>query len=112
MNLPGVSPVYFFTFHKCASSLFSKHILKEVDGFQHVDFVYEPGQFSIRGGIIDIFSYGNEWPYRIELFDEEGRCELAEGINRGLKLLKRFDLTHLSGDPSSKLVAFELKKPS
>lgn len=40
-------------------------------GFQRVDFVYEPGQFSIRGGIFDIFSYGNEWPYRVELFDEE-----------------------------------------
>ncbi len=40
-------------------------------GFQRVDFVYEPGQFSIRGGIIDIFSYGNEWPYRVELFDNE-----------------------------------------
>ncbi len=40
-------------------------------GFAHVDFVYEPGQFSIRGGIVDIFSYGNEWPYRIELFDDE-----------------------------------------
>lgn len=40
-------------------------------GFDRVDFVYEPGQFSIRGGIVDIFSYGNEWPYRIELFDEE-----------------------------------------
>ncbi len=40
-------------------------------GFENVDFVYEPGQFSIRGGIIDIFSFGNEWPYRIELFDEE-----------------------------------------
>jgi len=40
-------------------------------GFVRVDFVYEPGQFSIRGGIIDIFSYGSEWPYRIELFDDE-----------------------------------------
>ncbi len=40
-------------------------------GFKREDFVYEPGQFSIRGGIVDIFSYGNEWPYRIELFDEE-----------------------------------------
>ena len=40
-------------------------------GFQREDFVYEPGNFSIRGGIIDIFSYGNEWPYRIELFDDE-----------------------------------------
>ncbi len=40
-------------------------------GFKKEDFVYEPGQFSIRGGIVDIFSYGNEWPYRIELFDDE-----------------------------------------
>ncbi len=40
-------------------------------GFQRVDFVFEPGQFSVRGGILDIFSYGNEWPYRIELFDDE-----------------------------------------
>ena len=31
-------------------------------GFNREDFVYEPGQFSIRGGIIDIFSYGNEYP--------------------------------------------------
>ena len=40
-------------------------------GFERVEFVYQPGQFSIRGGIIDIFSYGNEWPYRIEMFDIE-----------------------------------------
>ena len=40
-------------------------------GFERADFVYEPGQFSIRGGIIDLFSYGNDLPYRIELFDDE-----------------------------------------
>lgn len=40
-------------------------------GFARVDFVYEPGQFSVRGGIIDIYSYGNEHPYRVELFDVE-----------------------------------------
>lgn len=40
-------------------------------GYQHVDFVYEPGEFSVRGGIVDVFTYGNEWPYRIELFDTE-----------------------------------------
>ncbi len=40
-------------------------------GFERADFVYEPGQFSIRGGIIDLFSWGNELPYRIELFDDE-----------------------------------------
>ncbi len=40
-------------------------------GFARVDFVYEPGQYSLRGGIIDIFSYGNDYPYRVELFDDE-----------------------------------------
>lgn len=39
--------------------------------FDRVDFVYEPGQFSIRGGIVDVFSYANEKPYRIEFFGEE-----------------------------------------
>jgi Transcription-repair coupling factor (superfamily II helicase) len=39
--------------------------------FSRVDFVYEPGQFAIRGGIIDIYSFGNENPYRVELFDDE-----------------------------------------
>ncbi|RQO31641.1 transcription-repair coupling factor [Taibaiella sp. KBW10] len=40
-------------------------------GFKHEDFVYEPGQFAIRGGILDIYSFGNEHPYRIELFGNE-----------------------------------------
>jgi len=41
------------------------------NGFERTDFVYEPGQFSVRGGIIDIFSFGNEQPYRVELYDDE-----------------------------------------
>ena len=40
-------------------------------GFERTDFVYEPGQFALRGGIFDIYSFGNEKPYRIELFGEE-----------------------------------------
>ena len=40
-------------------------------GFNRTDFVYEPGQFSLRGGIFDIYSFGNEKPYRIELFGNE-----------------------------------------
>lgn len=48
---------------------FAIDLLIEFD-FERVDFVYEPGQFSIRGGIIDIFSYGNEFPYRIALDDD------------------------------------------
>lgn len=40
-------------------------------GFTRTDFVYEPGQFAVRGGIIDIYSFGNEKPYRVELFGNE-----------------------------------------
>lgn len=40
-------------------------------GFKHESFVYEPGQYALRGGILDIYSYGNEHPYRIELFGKE-----------------------------------------
>ncbi|MDB5252514.1 MAG: transcription-repair coupling factor, partial [Flaviaesturariibacter sp.] len=40
-------------------------------GFERTDFVYEPGQFAVRGGIIDIYSFGNEKPYRIELFGND-----------------------------------------
>lgn len=39
--------------------------------FERTDFVYEPGQFAIRGGILDVFSFSNEHPYRLELFGKE-----------------------------------------
>ncbi|GAA3918204.1 transcription-repair coupling factor [Litoribacillus peritrichatus] len=40
-------------------------------GYQHVDTVYEHGEFSIRGSIIDLYPMGHDTPYRIELFDDE-----------------------------------------
>ena len=40
-------------------------------GFERTDFVYEPGQFALRGGILDIYSFGNEKPYRLELFGND-----------------------------------------
>lgn len=39
--------------------------------FQRVDFVYEPGQYSVRGSIVDIFSFANEYPYRIDFFGDD-----------------------------------------
>ena len=39
--------------------------------FKRVDFVSEPGEFSVRGGIIDVFSFSNDNPYRIEFFGDE-----------------------------------------
>lgn len=40
-------------------------------GFERTDFVYEPGQFAIRGSIIDVFSYSSAMPYRIDFFGDE-----------------------------------------
>lgn len=40
-------------------------------GFERADYVIEPGQFSVRGGIIDLFSFSNDFPYRVELSGDE-----------------------------------------
>ena len=56
-------------------------------GFERVDFVYEPGQYSVRGGIIDVFSYVESKPYRIDFFGDE------------VDSLRRFDISsQLSAD--------------
>ena len=49
---------------------FVTEILSTYD-FERTDFVYEPGQFAIRGGILDVFSFSNEFPYRLELVGKE-----------------------------------------
>jgi transcription-repair coupling factor (superfamily II helicase) len=38
--------------------------------FKRVDFITEPGEFSVRGGIVDVFSFSNDNPYRICFLDE------------------------------------------
>lgn len=40
-------------------------------GFERVDFVYEPGQYSVRGSIIDVFSFADEMPFRLDFFGDE-----------------------------------------
>ncbi len=52
------------------SLAFIDEVLLEYE-FEKTDFVYEPGQFSIRGGIVDVFSFSNEDPYRIEFFGDQ-----------------------------------------
>ncbi|MDO7874937.1 transcription-repair coupling factor [Hymenobacter sp. ASUV-10] len=49
---------------------FLGELLGEYD-FEKADFVYEAGQYAVRGGIVDVFSYANELPFRIELFGDE-----------------------------------------
>ena len=48
---------------------FEKQLTDE--GFEQVDFVYEPGQYSLRGGIVDVFSYSENRPFRIDFFGDE-----------------------------------------
>lgn len=40
-------------------------------GFEEVDYVYEPGQFAMRGSIVDVYSYSSELPFRIDFFGDE-----------------------------------------
>ncbi len=47
----------------------TEHLLEA--GFERFDFVYEPGQFAMRGSIIDIYSYGSEHPFRLDFFGDE-----------------------------------------
>lgn len=68
------------------------HELEELENqltshhFEKVDFVFEPGQFSIRGGILDVFSYADEHPFRIEFFDIEVESIRAFDINSQLSI--------------------------
>ena len=49
---------------------FLGELLGEYD-FEKTDFVYEAGQYAVRGGIVDVFSYANDLPFRLELFGDE-----------------------------------------
>lgn len=51
-------------------NLFVSDILDEY-GFEAVDYVYEPGQYALRGSILDVFSFSYEFPYRIDFFGDE-----------------------------------------
>ena len=55
-------------------------------GFEYSDFVVEPGQFSIRGGIVDVFSFSSEQPYRIEFFGDEVESIRSFNINTQLSI--------------------------
>ncbi|MCR4809294.1 MAG: transcription-repair coupling factor [Prevotella sp.] len=51
----------------------AEQVLKELRelGFREVDYVYEPGQFALRGSILDVFSFSHEYPFRIDFFGDD-----------------------------------------
>jgi len=78
-------------------------------GFEHVDFVYEPGQFSVRGSILDIFSYANELPYRCDFFGDEVESIRIFDIETQLskeKITEIIIIPDLQSDTTSAHVSF------
>ena len=84
-------------------------------GFTRVDFVYEPGQYSLRGGIVDVFSYSESKPYRLDFFGDEvdsirrfnissqlssdklDRVEIIPDLNAGVAASAKVSLAKFAG---------------
>jgi len=62
-------------------------------GFERNDFVYEPGQFSIRGGIIDVFSYSSEFPYRIDFLGDQVESIRSFEVENQLSIRKHASIS-------------------
>lgn len=79
-------------------------------GFEAVDYVYEPGQYALRGSILDVFSYSYEFPYRIDFFGNE--VETIRSFDVETQLSKeKVDVIYIvpeidrSGEESASLLA-------
>ena len=89
--------------------------LQELE-FEREDFVVEPGQYAVRGGIVDVYSYGSELPVRIEFFDDEvdslrtydAISQLSvKQIDRVDIVPKMSDMSDWAGNPLSKVSLLE-----
>ena len=76
-------------------------------GFDRVNFVTQPGEFSVRGGIIDVFSFSHQHPYRIEFFGDEVESLRSFDVNTQLSIgiLDKLDLL-----PNTSLISFTEKR--
>ena len=76
-------------------------------GFERVDFVSSPGEFALRGGIIDVFSFSNHHPYRIEFFGDEVQSLRTFDIKTQLSIssLEIIDLL-----PNTSIISFTDKR--
>ncbi len=78
-------------------------------GFEIADFVVEAGQFSVRGGIIDVYSFASEYPFRIELFDDE--VESIRSFDPATQLsIENVDFINVVPDIQQKLI-HETREP-
>ena len=71
------------------------------NGFEAVDYVYEPGQYALRGSILDVFSFSYEYPYRIDFFGDE--IETIRTFDVETQLSKdKLDSIHIVSEVSKK----------
>jgi len=71
---------------------FINEVLFEYE-FKRVDFITEPGEFSVRGGIVDVFSFSNDNPYRIEFFGDEVESIRSFDVATQLSILQQKKIT-------------------
>ena len=87
---------------------FINETLFEYD-FERVNFVTKPGEFSVRGGIIDVFSFSYQHPYRIEFFDEKIESLRCFDVNTQLSISS---LTKIDLLPNTSKISFSDKRKS
>ncbi len=78
-------------------------------GFERVNFVTQPGEFSVRGGIIDVFSFSHQHPYRVEFFDDEIESLRSFDVNTQLSISP---LTQIDLLPNTSNFSFGEKRKS
>ena len=78
-------------------------------GFEKVNFVSQPGEFSVRGGIIDVFSFSHQHPYRIEFFDQEIESLRSFDVNTQLSISPLSSINLL---PNTSKISFTEKRKS
>ena len=73
-------------------------------GFEREDFVVEPGQYAVRGGIVDVYSFGSDLPFRIEFFDDEvDSLRTYDTVSQlSVKQLDRIDIIPRMSDMSDR----------
>ena len=96
---------------KISHEFLKEHLLEE--GFERVEFVAEPGQFAVRGGIIDLFSYAENRPYRLSFFGDEVEdirlfdCNSQRSIEKREQIILVPNLQELKeGEDGVSLLAF------
>ena len=75
-------------------------------GFDRTDYVYEPGQYAIRGSIIDVFSFSNEYPYRIDFFGDEVESIRTFDVDSQLSKQKLDSIAIISGESGETETSF------